>query len=841
MSSDNQRVKLESIPVQDSMFSGAFCICVVQIKSPFWEEMRVEEEKSKLYLEWNEASLKKRRRKIEKILSEIEEKYLSTNPDIKLIIFPEYTIEKRMVKFLNEFSKKNNVGIIAGDYDIEERSNFARVILPSKNDVVEFKQHKISNSHLDREYLSPVKDENNKLLRFVWPSNNSGKYSEVSDNFFSVYVCHDFLDSLCATIDKDRAGLYVVIMCSPRIEEFYGLSYVTVRSSKGNKSNIVILCNSAENLPKMDGDNPSISCGETQIVGPHKTKENLPTISRYHEGGFIAKVNLNTSETKPTRLNQPSAIEEVIKFSLKENGSIVNTEDLHEGQIAVMNPNSVLQLLGLKKIYYMFCLKNYSRLLGTLKYLPLQVNGIFGLYDILVKSFEESKDFFDKRLTCYLGDKYNDLRDPDLPQPKNFVVTHVLKYRGIQLCDIEKYRIKFTPEIDTHEAHFFENNIDLIKAKLSGKSIDPEQATILGAHNLLLHVKHDSDLLPEEKERGFEEYLIFIDIYPSGEKSTELVNREFRKNILPGLMVHPRVRTVELCGDRNGHESHDGSYIVHLVGNLIHVKTATLDLIHERSTQIDIRCRTFVVPAADALSTDKHNYLSETILRSPHLRSFVLEMIPYMKYVDPTNPFILKQAPLDTIEKLCTAYFDYKKFVQHEDNRGELLNKFNHFIYGICYGVLCDQNLTIDLFKKIKNYCAETFLNITEVLETHFINEKDRIREELKSFTTKDVNIFLIKKISKTKSIDTIIKSNQSILGDLVALSRCWAEHIEIDDKEYVGELKKINKVVTIRNMFSHTPNKSRLEAKEVHQFSCELIDMFIEALAFVKKYYIHK
>jgi len=397
--------------------------------------------------------------------------------------------------------------------------------------------------------------------------------------------------------------------------------------------------------------------------------------------------------------------------------------------------------------------------------------------------------------------------------------------------------IKSIADFRELEAHYIEKNVDYIKSKMRGKEIAKEKEKDLFDQWIFLQVKCDSDVYPEDKECGLEEYLVFVDIYPSGDKHTRLVNKEFRKNILPLLISDDKIRTIELCGDyQNGDQSYDGSYIIHLVGTLGDVRNIILNSIHGTATSIDIRCRTFVVPAAEPLSSDKHVYLSETIIRNPQLQSFVSDMIPYMKFVDPTNPFIIKQVPIEVIDKLSGIYSSYKKFVKGDPRRNELLSKFNNFIYGICFGCKDQKNMNIDIHTRLKSYCSETYLSVTDKIENQLAKLRTSISDSIETIEEVDKDRYSSIKIGKDKLLKDVMESDQTIFGDLLAAIRIWNEKFIPNTESYVMELKSLENVVTYRNVFSHSYRR-RLDKYNTFQFSIELMDALIDALMYEERY----
>ncbi len=827
-------IKINEIPVDPVFFGNSFYVCNIQLRSPFWSEAFSGSKDNKKYIGWNENCLKLRYKKIQKILLEIERVYIKKKINIKIIVLPEYSIEKCITPLLKEFSLRNELMIIAGDYDQTKRVSFAQIIYPKEKKIVAVKQLKLSSSRFDQEYLSvPFNRNQNCINRFTWQPD----LAESKKNMITVYVCHDFLEYICQTMDRDNAGLYVVVMCSPKIDEFYGLSSVAIRSIRGFKSNVVALCNAGDNPPGKSRSFEVNACGQTQIIGPNENGQ--LKINQFSEGGLLAKINLNTAFTKPTRIECSGVIENISSFAINQEGEILTSEDVLGDLKIVINPNAILKIQGLQKIYALFCIRNYSRVLESFKNIPLQSNGIFGIYDILIKSYEENWDFFEKRLSGYLGDKYNELRDPDLPQRKIYSVTCVIKYRGEFLCSAEDGELNLLSAFMDLDSDYMHSNIDFIRAKMSGKEIASSKERELIEKWIFLRVKYDSDIFPQDKNYGYEEYLVFVDIYPRGDKTKSVANKEFRKNILPYLMSEERIRTIELCGDfQEGDHSYDGSYIVHLVGNMGDVRKIVLNTIHTGAVSFDIRCRTLVIPAAESLSNDKHLYLNETIIRDPQLRNFVSEMIPYMKYIDPKNPFIIKQIDKKIIQKLSKIYSLYKRFVKLYNDRGEMLHKVNNFIYGICCGCIEDLVMNDDIYLKIKGYCFESYMSVVVKIENQLVDQRKLIINKVKTLGSDEINKYFSLKIRGDMYLKQVIdKTEMTIIGDLRDAIRLWNEKFILNSEEYVSDLKGLNKVIFYRNAFSHYQDSSKLKRKNSYEFSVDLMSAFEDALLYEEKY----
>jgi hypothetical protein len=491
-----------------------------------------------------------------------------------------------------------------------------------------------------------------------------------------------------------------------------------------------------------------------------------------------------------------------------------------------------LKIQGLQKIYALYCVKNYSRVLETFKNIPIQSNAIFGVYDVLVKSYEESVGFFEKRLGGYMGDKYSELSDPSLPPRKIYSVTEVIKYRGKVLCRVDNHNIISLSSFKDLEDDYFEKHKEFIKNKLMGTVLDYKKEDELLKNGIMIEAKSDSDVFPGEKEIGSEEYLIFIDIYPYGDKTKEQVNRDFRKEILPELIADNKARTIELCGEVQESEySNDGSYIVHYVGSMDDVRVVIMNKIHLTSTLNDIRCRTLVVPAVAPLSKDLHLHLDEKMIRVPQLKRFALEMIHYLKYVDPVNPFIIKRVDNDVLRALMKIQIIYKKVIASTGNMGEMLKKVNSFIYGVCFG--CKDDRDEYSVEVVKEYCTDGYLAVVSKIEEFLVKEKLNIREIVKNMSAQERERYEKIKINKDVYLKDVIETRKTILGDMSNAIRIWNECFEEKKTDFVKDLNNLIGVIRYRNMFSHKGDKE----SDSFKYSRDLMDAMLDALLFVEKY----
>lgn len=826
-------IKINEITLEDNYFADPFYICNVQLESPFWKEIEEKEAYGDKYLLWHEYYIQKRTEKIVNILSGVEKEYINNKKKIKVLVFPEYSIEERMLHYFDNFVDKNNIVIIAGDYDKKERNAFAHIIYKSNDKVNHCKQYKLSPSRFDEEYLGELSNEKKVINRFIWHSSSG------IENMMTIYICHDYLEYYCITSNKSISGLYIVVMCSPKIDEFYGLSSVIMRSIIGNKSNVVMLCN-ASFSPEKKHKKQDEPCGQSQIIGPIK---NRCVMADNGEGGILAQISLNTVATRHTRIPNAEVINNVIIFSVDKNGNFIKDDRIeYEGKM-IINPNALLKDVEMRKIYALYCIKNYFKFIETLKNIPLQSIAIFGVYDILIKSYEEGVGFFEKRLSSYLGDKYHELSDSDLLPRKIYQVTDILKYRGEVLCEINNngditYLHKYTGS-DTCYYENIEHIKNIISNNKNNNITNVNKYKELEKSGILMKVKYDSDLFPSDISKGYEEHLVFVDIYSDiysyNEKAKSSASKEFKRIVLPALINESRIRTIEHFRENpDGEHINNGGYIIHLVGTLRDVREIIIKNIHEHFGKEEVRCRSLVVPVAETLSKDKNLHLEEKMIRVPRVQRFVLDMIPYMKFVDPKNPFIIKQIDIEIVNIIHDIYVDYRKMFESVEDKGEMMNKLNRFVYGICFAYKHSDD---DVRDVIVRYCKDAFILVETEIQKYFIHRKELMRKETENMSDLEKNNFINLRANKDKNISDIIYTQTVILSDIIDAVKIGINLHLADEQKLFKDIKMLSGFLRYKNKLLNSYPKQTDKRKDV----IGLANAMLNAIKFIKLYDTNK
>lgn len=368
-------------------------LAVVQLKSPFYDEMEVIEQEGdrKDAFYWKKGVIDKREKKIQDILEEVIQK----REHIGIIVFPEYSIPGKLVSNLKDFADKNNVIIIAGSDQIREKSdenyrkNVCPVIIPKDKIYYVEKRH---ISDLENGILESG-DDNASVFNFTWSHNN--------ENFvMSVVLCLDYLKYFnTEKIEKEKKGMIIVPMCTNNLSDYFPNLYVRM-------GKFVIFCNAVD----MDINKKERILGRSSIYGSKEERDEIGAIISTNdkkEAVLMAELNVaKPIDGRPKQLDDDG----VVRSSYKEreyniiynkitksyNLDLSSTIKKEPGEkAAIINPNIYKDSMG-KILQFTF--------LGTNKYRAMRsllkndyskksdAFGIIGNYDGIMLHFLEAKD-----------------------------------------------------------------------------------------------------------------------------------------------------------------------------------------------------------------------------------------------------------------------------------------------------------------------------------------------------------------------------------------------------------------------------------------------------------------
>ena len=300
-------------------------VCILQLKSPFYDECTNVPVRGFNVLSWNKDKLQKRKEKILSLLDLVKaEDY---RKDVNIIVLPEYSIHYEMMENLQDFANSKSVILIGTYYDDRKyikkkgnknfRKNICSVILPNRKRE-EFV--KLDKTRFEADFIEDPEDNEKRVLRFYWQVNEHKLCLQI-------FVCSDFFN--LDEINRKQGGIIIVPACSLKIEEFKLYSRECIKPHPESKVvRCVFVCN-AVSLPEQQTELRII--GNSQIFGPYEGK--LPILDTGVEGGIIASVNGLNIITKPSAISSKynTVIENPISFCIEEingNWKIVETEPL---------------------------------------------------------------------------------------------------------------------------------------------------------------------------------------------------------------------------------------------------------------------------------------------------------------------------------------------------------------------------------------------------------------------------------------------------------------------------------------------------------------------------------
>jgi hypothetical protein len=679
--------------------------------------------------------------------------------------------------------------------------------------------------------------------RFTWVAKNCDgndcKY------FFQIFICLDFLSHSLDLIDRNMPGLIIVPMNSAKCDEFYGLASYIMRSATGFRSLAVALCNATDLLHQ----NALNISGTTKFVGPSRSF--LGTVNQYVEGGLASSINLGTAITKPTRTSEESyVISSQVKFTIEKDGHVLSKDKIGEKYLLI-NPNVLIKDLGLHKIYTLFVANNYYKLRTHLKMscFPIKCNGIYGAYDILMQAYEESWDFFEQRLSYYLEEEYEQITRER--EPEFYEITDVLKFRGKILSSITP--TVYIP-IDNYDGMhgYLTEHLCHIRDIMLGKDVSHNIIRDLLKQKVLSEVESKSDLSPNEKQIGMEEYLLFVFVFPRINTDERIVVSTFQAKVLQKLIDDNRIRTIEFCkeGGANGARTCKGTYIFHVVGRLDDLKDIIINKIHKILFENNIKCGTRVIPAAEEITEDKYESLGETIVGQKYQKT-ILKIIKALSSYP--QPFCVKKLPLDIIKDISYFVNNYGVYIEeggkkslqccqvHEMGRLDVKKEFElnlfKFVHFICSTITVTDSLTEIVYDNFRVYCGPIYSDIGPKIENLLVSIANEIISIIDSSEKKQLYIDSLGKRGVKLDRST------TIAGDYLRFIGIWNSSVADNEHKYGDEslmvdLKRLNNFIRYRNYYAHAYKKESLGNIKISEFSKNTLLNAIIAIGIINKYH---
>ena len=793
-------------------------ICSLQLYSPFPSSLQVSEAMGNKILSWKPKGLKENKLKINTILANLEKIMASRKIDI--LVFPEYCGDITFKNDIKDFSHKHNTIIVFNYYLPDSRSNISNIIFP---DGQEFSQYKLNPSEYDREFLSAVDEPNKITYKFNWNS-------RLGKSYFQVLTCFDFLSLSLETVDYESPGIIIVPMSSSEINEFEGLSsYIIRKGSACDINRAIVLTNSVTDRKFITKKKDFKGfCGFSQIVAHNKLRIKLP---RFQESALIATVNPSNTSVNPTPIDREnSAVYGEISYNIDSQGIFSEFKVVNSKGYAI-NPN-VIRYLNLQKFYVFYKVDKYNKAKFALQKTTLGCSGVFGVHDLLIKSYEEQFEFLDIRISHQLGRKKELLH-----YAQHYIIDEIFKFRGEILCsDTGGFDHLKTPGL----ADYMSKNKELIRKLLIGQDLKFDCEEDLVSKGILLTGTGESDITSFDKNEGKEEYLVFI-LFE--EKDFELLAKnvqKFKSHILPILISDPRIRTIEFSGANISSPTRNGCCICHLVGYLDDIREVVLCDLHHNMCQYEIEYGTRLVPIAETLSKNKYNSIIETSINDLDTRDTVLELLHYMK--DYPDVFIIKKLPHDVLNDICKIFIEFKSWILETDGiNGEfgqtkrrLLHNVDEFIYGFSYELIMrdDPSYDQDVFP---DHSARFVHQIYKILEKILYSKIIKLADEIGR--DKFLELVNSERCKDKKEGLLNFSFNQTTLGKTTKLISCWnnkfyKDHGYIASDSFHLDCNRLQGFTNFRNNLSHT------DIDKPEKINSSVLSEVLKAICFIRKYY---
>lgn len=884
-------IEVEDIELHPEVLSATVDMCILQLRSPFWDEMYSDEIGGKKIFSMLKGQphdyYERRVRNIRSLLGDIRK---LSNVDI--LIFPEYSLDEGMIEAieLKKFSQEVNAIVIGNYYDKNDRESTTFIITPNPemkepDFYEEIKQHA---SKYDAEYLTPydkIPDSKKKILRFWWNTKINDKEERA---FLQIFTCKDF--SIYGRsdisdkdgkkiIDTEDNGIIIVPSCTPGgIDEWRSKAMDLLRDGESNKKTIITLFSNSIDLPTQQGLD---ICGESQVVTVIEDDKKETKIEGKEEGIILCTLNPFSLVFKVSPKGGPNKIliNSIVK-GMNEDGKIIEKEkDYKTAKLGMVVNPMAFERLNLSLIYMLFGLEDYYTHKNALEKASMGLHGIFGVHDVLCKSFEEEGDIIDKNSYIFLRLMETELPNDEILTPYFMKIKRRVKYHGTSLYKIDangelipKYPIPTAIEVKGYLS-------DIKKVLNSDENVKENKEELL-RNKICVEVEEgmeESDISEREKkseERNVEEFLVLVHISRNGTL--------FQKYLLPELIENDKIRTIEAVaestkGNIQGYEV-ETHWILHIVGTIDDLRKSIIEIIHKKSNEYGIEMGTRLVLPAERISKNTFPALSETTLLTSEDRNIIRNYISFFcehRESGYKNPFAVKNLDDDTVKKVIEIYRDSENFIENYEYLAEkqkrMRVRINEFVFGIARTLTKDKN---DLergeeesedLKMFKDYCKGFFSDITEMVEKiscettrkvakevgednffRLINEQVKISERRKNhqrvFAKKDINKSVLGDHIQMISFWNGVWKNKEELSKNIELKAIIDKIEEKGDysipNEIIKDIKKIQReqFTEIRDWFTHVDYKGGFKVSDKSGI-IKIFDDALYGLSFLLRY----
>jgi hypothetical protein len=820
-------LRIAEIELEINPFGDQITLCIVQLKSPFYDEINKFQSKENLSLGWYPEAIAERKIKLMNILDELA----NLKRKLDLVIFPEYSIPELLLTDINKLSNQSKLGIICNSYHSDVRESITSIFLPTLDTI---KCSKITRFTPENDFLRSINDDDKVLYRILWNQNHDQVNRKT---FLQVLNCRDFIEHWSDAIDFSLPGIVAVPMSSSDIDPFLASADSVIRkttnSSQLPHSIIVALCNSTDMIYHKG---PASSIGGSRVIGPYNSSNDQNNLIKGVEGTIIITFNPYISITRPTPITGENVVlENKVIFSINNRGIFSGEEDMMVyNRKYILHPDVYKIYLHLNNYYLFFRVYDYFNYREKLQQVDMGSHSICGYHDLLIQSYEESDAIVRMRLQSLIGENYKG----NFKFIETLIVEKTYKHRGFKFYKYNEQNMTFESMVDPREipVEMIDKNRIFIRDLLLGKETNQKKIKILRDNNIIFETYAKSDVSDDEKEKQMSEYfvLVFLISKVPGIEPLEI----FEQRVLSKLINNDKVKTIDLVRGVQFQVTDltNAHFVLHVVGFLNDVTNIVLYGIQQQLVNSGITFGTRIIPNAETLSTDKFPAFAETNI-SPWQREIVEKMILTYAEEGRPDPFTIKKLDKDMLGIICRIIKRYGKIARAKSIRDDIpIDDLHRLLSNYVYGI----SLT---FKKginhamIHLYCQDFYMNVAQELEGYLkeiIMSKHNNLEILNGKLTE-----LITK--KGKGYGKPIKINTEALGTLKLLIIYWnseeKDKIIGDDFTAVLRTKLFDQFINMRDYFSHAPSDGeKLHIKKIDDINT-LINATETALEVIAKY----
>ena len=276
---------------------------------------------------------------------------------VDLIVFPEFSIPFHNLSKMKDYSKKNNIVIVAGSHYITDetlsgyagmfhdefgdddlRKNISPVIIPS------------SDMIYHTEKIVPAKEERKQFNEEGMTNGSLNRIFKLKDNVtFGIMICFDFLNDDLRKRITDACDVILVPQSNPSTKRFHKVGHTEIDNPRGagNKAYIMASAIFTYNGEKkmMGGDSGVIMTLDKDSAKKRKD-EIIETIEVDHKKVYeqfiqMAQLNMKFNAARDTQMGQMPITYKLIHIFEKHE----MLESAKDDKKVERNPQAFLELL----------------------------------------------------------------------------------------------------------------------------------------------------------------------------------------------------------------------------------------------------------------------------------------------------------------------------------------------------------------------------------------------------------------------------------------------------------------------------------------------------------------